>query len=78
MNSQVLIIIKALEEGVNVLFSARENTECIPPERLDSGEVLILTIGDNVPLIRIRGKAKVYTPDHIVKSESGLVIGGHS
>jgi hypothetical protein len=72
------IVIKALEDGVIVLFCGLESENCAPPERLDKGEVLILPTPDRHPCIRIRGHAQVYTPDHIVESESGLVIGGRS
>jgi len=78
MNQHCMIIIKALEDGVMVLFSSVEGTECSPPERLDNGEVLLLPIPDRYPGIRIRGHAHVFAPDHIVEAESGLVIGGRS
>jgi hypothetical protein len=77
MSQQPTIIIKALEDGVIVLFSIPE-IESYPPERMDKGEVLLLPMPDKYPGIRIRGHAQVYTPDHIVEAESGLVIGGHS
>ena len=76
MNTHTIIIVKAIEDGVIVLFPAEENTECPPPERLDKGEVLVLPGAERHPGIRIRGHAEVYTPDHMVESESGLVIGG--
>jgi hypothetical protein len=77
MSQQPIVIIKALEDGVIVLFSIPEIESC-PPERMDKGEVLVLPMPDKHPGIRVRGRAQVYTPEHIVESESGLVIGGHS
>ncbi len=73
-----VLIIKALEDGVSVLFATSENSPGHDPERLDKGEVLILAAPDKGDSIRVRGHAEVYTPDHVLKSESGLVIGGRS
>jgi transcription attenuation protein (tryptophan RNA-binding attenuator protein) len=78
MYQHTTIIIKALEDGVIVLFSSGENAESFPPERLDNGEVLVLPVPERHPAIRIRGHAEVYTPEHIVEAESSLVIGGRS
>jgi len=73
-----LIIIKALEDGVSLLFTGAEDDEVPPPERLDQGEVLILAAPEKHAGIHVRGHAEVYTPDHVVSAESGLVIGGRS
>jgi hypothetical protein len=72
-----LVIVKALEDGVSVLFSAEEGSEGPHPERLDCGEVLLIPVAAH-RVIRVRGHAQVFTPEHVVESESGLVIGGHS
>jgi len=71
-----VLIIKALEDGVNVLFSPDDDSGNPPHERLDKGEVLIIAAPEKQKGVRIRGHAEVYTPDHVVNSESGLVIGG--
>jgi hypothetical protein len=76
MDTYAIIIIKALEVGATVLFSTEENGECPPPERLDKGEVLLLSTPERYHAIRVRGHAQVYTPHHVVDAESGLVIGG--
>jgi hypothetical protein len=76
MHNNATIIIKALEDGVSVLFSPPEGEICPTPEHLEKGEVLILPNPDRHTGIRVRGRAQVYTPDNMVESESGLVIGG--
>jgi hypothetical protein len=73
-----VLIVKALEDGVNVLYITPEGGITPPPERLDKGEVLVLAAPEKGDGIRVRGHAEVYTPDHVVISESGLVIGGRS
>ena len=78
MYQHTTIVIKALEDGVIVLFSSADNSENTPPERLDCGEVLVLPMPERHPAIRIRGRAEIYTPEHVVEAESSLVIGGRS
>ncbi len=73
-----VLTIKALEDGVSVIFTSQENSPCLPTQRLDRGEVLIIASPDKGDGIRVRGHAEVYTPHHVLKSESGLVIGGRS
>lgn len=76
--TEAVLIIKALEDGVGVLFNCGEGGHAPIPERLDKGEVLIIAAPEKGEGIRVRGHAEVYTPDHCVNSESGLVIGGRS
>jgi hypothetical protein len=76
MNHHCIIVIKALEDGVIVLFSCTEGADTPSPERLDKGEVLLLPAPDRYHSIQVRGHALVHTPEHIVEAESGLVIGG--
>jgi len=73
-----VIVIKALEDGVSVLFASNSDSPKQPTERLDKGEVLIIAVPEKGDNIRVRGLAEVYTPDYMVTSESGLVIGGRS
>ncbi len=73
-----LIIIKAQEDGVSVLFSSGDENETPTPVRLDCGEVLIITAPEKRDGVQIRGHAEVYTSDHVVSAESGLVIGGRT
>jgi len=73
-----VIVIKALEDGVSVLFASNCDSPKQPTERLDKGEVLIIAAPEKGDNLRVRGLAEVYTPDYMVTSESGLVIGGRS
>jgi hypothetical protein len=73
-----VLLIKALEDGVSVIFTSPEESHSAPPERLDKGEVLIIAAPEDRDGIRVRGHAEVYSPHHVVHSESGLVIGGRS
>jgi hypothetical protein len=73
-----VLIIKALEDGASVLFTTGEQCPTPAPERLDKGEVLIIPAPENGENVRVRGHAEIYTPEHAVNSESGLVIGGRS
>jgi len=75
---KTVLIVKALEDGVIVLYITPEGNVTPSPERLDKGEVLVLASPEKGDGIRIRGHAEVYTPNHVVNSESGLVIGGRS
>ncbi|HDS31148.1 MAG TPA: trp RNA-binding attenuation protein MtrB [Firmicutes bacterium] len=74
----VLVVVKALEDGVSVLFTSGDGNECPQPERLDRGEVMVLSAPDKHDRLHVRGHAEIYTPEHKVISESGLVIGGRS
>jgi len=73
-----VLVVKALEDGVNVLFTSPDETPNHQPERLDKGEVLVIAAPVNGETMRVRGIAEVYTPDYMVNSESGLVIGGRT
>lgn len=73
-----LLMIKGLENGVTVIYSPISETDKTPPDRLDKGEVMIIAIPERYVSIHIRGKAEIYTSDHVLESESSLVIGGSS
>ena len=73
-----VLLVKALEDGVSVIFISPEESHSAPPERLDKGEVLVIASPEDRDGIRIRGDGEVYWPGHVVHSESGLVIGGRS
>lgn len=73
-----VIVIKALEDAVSVLFASPNDNPNPAPERLDKGEVLVLSAPDKGDNIRVRGLAEVYTPDYLVNSESSLLIGGRT
>lgn len=76
MSAQSLIIVKALEDGVTVLFTPGESDGSHQPERLDKGELMVLPNPERYPVIRVRGHAIVYAPDHKVEAESHVLIGG--
>jgi hypothetical protein len=72
------MLIKALEDGVSVIFSNSDGSGPRPPERLDEGEVLILSAPENFEVYHVRGKAEIYSPEHKITAESSVVIGGKS
>lgn len=64
------VVIKALENGVNVMGLTRgTDTRFHHAEKLDQGEVLIAQFTEHTSAIKIRGNAKVYTPFGDVESE---------
>lgn len=64
------IVIKALDDGVNVMGLTRgSDTKFHHAEKLDRGEVLIAQFTEHTSAIKIRGNAKVYTSVGEVKSE---------
>jgi transcription attenuation protein (tryptophan RNA-binding attenuator protein) len=58
--SQDYVIIKALEDGVNIIGMTRgRDTKFHHTEKLDSGEVMIAQFTENTSAIKIRGKAQI-------------------
>ena len=56
------IVIKALENGVNVIGLTRgESTRFHHSEKLDKGEVMIAQFTEHTSAIKVRGKAIVQT-----------------
>jgi transcription attenuation protein (tryptophan RNA-binding attenuator protein) len=56
------IIIKALENGVNVIGLTRgESTRFHHSEKLDKGEIMIAQFTEHTSAIKVRGKAIVQT-----------------
>ncbi|BAU28902.1 transcription attenuation protein (tryptophan RNA-binding attenuator protein) [Aneurinibacillus soli] len=56
------IVIKALENGVNVIGLTRgESTRFHHSEKLDKGEVMIAQFTEHTSAIKVRGKAVVQT-----------------
>lgn len=56
------VIIKALEDGVNVIGLTRgSDTRFHHSEKLDEGEVMIAQFTDHTSAIKIRGHAKLLT-----------------
>ncbi|WP_342512219.1 trp RNA-binding attenuation protein MtrB [Sporosarcina sp. FSL K6-1522] len=64
------IIIKAKEDGVNVIGLTRGNdTKFHHTEKLDSGEVMIAQFTEHTSAMKIRGKADVHTAHGVITSE---------
>jgi transcription attenuation protein (tryptophan RNA-binding attenuator protein) len=60
--STEFIVIKALENGVNVIGLTRgESTKFHHSEKLDKGEIMIAQFTEHTSAIKIRGKAVVQT-----------------
>lgn len=56
------IVIKALEDGVNVIGLTRgSDTRFHHSEKLDEGEVMIAQFTEHTSAIKIRGNAKILT-----------------
>ncbi|MBN6188594.1 trp RNA-binding attenuation protein MtrB [Aneurinibacillus sp. BA2021] len=56
------IVIKALENGVNVIGLTRgESTKFHHSEKLDKGEVMIAQFTEHTSAIKVRGKAVIQT-----------------
>ena len=60
--SSDFIIIKALENGVNVIGLTRgESTKFHHSEKLDKGEIMIAQFTEHTSAIKVRGKAIIQT-----------------
>jgi transcription attenuation protein (tryptophan RNA-binding attenuator protein) len=67
--NQEYIVIKALEDGVNIIGMTRgRDTRFHHTEKLDNGEVMIAQFTENTSAVKIRGKAQVNTAYGIVYS----------
>lgn len=67
--SNEYIVIKAAEDGVNVIGLTRgHDTKFHHSEKLDNGEVMIAQFTEHTSAIKIRGKASIFTPFGEVKS----------
>lgn len=64
------IVIKALEDGVNVIGLTRgADTRFHHSEKLDKGEVLIAQFTEHTSAIKVRGKALIQTQHGEIHSE---------
>ncbi|WP_147059816.1 trp RNA-binding attenuation protein MtrB [Sporosarcina luteola] len=64
------IIIKAQEDGVNVIGLTRGNdTKFHHTEKLDRGEVMIAQFTEHTSAMKIRGKAEIHSAHGIVYSD---------
>ncbi len=67
--NQDYIVIKALEDGVNIIGMTRgRDTRFHHTEKLDNGEVMIAQFTENTSAVKIRGKAQVNTAYGIIYS----------
>jgi transcription attenuation protein (tryptophan RNA-binding attenuator protein) len=65
------IVIKALEDGVNVIGLTRgADTRFHHSEKLDKGEVLIAQFTEHTSAIKVRGKAVIQTSHGEMTSDS--------
>jgi transcription attenuation protein (tryptophan RNA-binding attenuator protein) len=70
LQSTDFVVIKALEDGVNVIGLTRgEDTRFHHSEKLDKGEVLFVQFTEHTSAIKIRGKAVMHTPYGEIESE---------
>ncbi|MGX1263951.1 transcription attenuation protein (tryptophan RNA-binding attenuator protein) [Rossellomorea marisflavi] len=71
MNSNDYVVIKAMEDGVNVIGLTRgTDTRFHHSEKLDKGEVMIAQFTDHTSAIKIRGKASIQTAYGEMESDS--------
>ncbi|MDX8364848.1 trp RNA-binding attenuation protein MtrB [Cytobacillus sp. Hm23] len=69
-NNGDYIVIKAIEDGVNVIGLTRgTDTRFHHSEKLDNGEVMIAQFTEHTSAIKIRGNAIVQTQHGEMKSE---------
>ena len=67
--NQDYIIVKALEDGVNIIGMTRgRDTKFHHTEKLDGGEVMIAQFTENTSAIKIRGRAEIITAYGVVNS----------
>jgi transcription attenuation protein (tryptophan RNA-binding attenuator protein) len=60
--NQDYIVVKALEDGVNIIGMTRgRDTKFHHTEKLDNGEVMIAQFTANTSAIKIRGRAQIHT-----------------
>jgi len=60
--SEKYIVIKALEDGVNIIGMTRgRDTRFHHTEKLDAGEVMVAQFTENTSAMKIRGKATILT-----------------
>ncbi|CAG9608309.1 trp RNA-binding attenuation protein MtrB [Pseudoneobacillus rhizosphaerae] len=71
LGSTDFIVIKAIDDGVNVIGLTRgSDTRFHHSEKLDKGEVMIAQFTEHTSAIKIRGNAKIYTPYGEIESEA--------
>lgn len=67
--SRDFVVVKALENGVNLIGMTRgRDTRLLHTEKLDVGEVIVAQFTENTSAMKIRGKARIYTAYGVVES----------
>lgn len=65
------VVIKALEDGVNVIGLTRgSDTRFHHSEKLDKGEVMIAQFTEHTSAIKVRGKAIIQTSNGEIESDT--------
>jgi transcription attenuation protein (tryptophan RNA-binding attenuator protein) len=68
-SSNEFIVIKALENGVNVIGLTRgESTKFHHSEKLDKGEIMIAQFTEHTSAIKVRGKALIQTSNGTINT----------
>ncbi|WP_033828546.1 trp RNA-binding attenuation protein MtrB [Bacillus andreraoultii] len=63
LSSNDYVIIKALDDGVNVIGLTRgQDTRFHHSEKLDKGEVMIAQFTEHTSAIKVRGKSQIISP----------------
>ncbi len=71
MKQSEYVVIKAIEDGVNVIGLTRgADTRFHHSEKLDKGEVMVAQFTEHTSAIKIRGKANIITSFGEVESEA--------
>lgn len=71
MDQQDFFVIKAKENGVNVIGLTRgESTRFHHSEKLDKGEVMIAQFTEHTSAVKIRGKAIIQTRYGVIESSN--------
>ena len=69
METNDFVVIKALEDGVNIMGMTRgKDTKFHHTEKLNQGEVMICQFTENTSAVKIRGQADILTRHGLVKS----------
>ena len=70
MTQSDYIVIKAKEDGVNVIGLTRgDDTKFHHTEKLDNGEVMVAQFTEHTSAMKIRGEAEIHTANGVVLSE---------
>lgn len=69
-NKNDFFVIKALEDGVNVIGLTRgSDTRFHHAEKLDEGEVMIAQFTEHTSAVKVRGKAMIQTKHGTIESD---------